>query len=135
MHAFFFNSIQHMILQQRNGLGSVNESKGATQVQNCHVSGQAKMTFQCGESANATTPSGVHCYLCLSGMLDPAALNRKVVSKFIQTSIFFLSSFYKSHTIGGKFSFMKVLVALRRAGWSPVVVVRRAQLTWSWCTW
>ena len=32
-------------------------------------------------------------------------------------------------------SVLKVLVALKRAGGVGSVVVRRAQLTWSWCTW
>jgi len=96
----------------------------------------SKSDISMWRECKCNSPSGVHFYLCLSGMLDPAPLSRKVVFKvYTNTSIFVLLQFNKSHKIGGKFSFMKVLVALRRAGWSSVVVVRRAQLTWSWCTW
>ena len=51
------------------------------------------------EKVEMRQPNGVHFYLCLSGMLDPAALNRKVVSKFIQNVYIFSSSFYKHHKI------------------------------------
>jgi hypothetical protein len=78
--------------------------KEATQVQNCHVSGQAKLTLRLLGSLEVEMPqpNGVHFYLCLSGMLDPAALNRKVVSKFIQNITICSSSFYKRHKIGKK---------------------------------
>ena len=54
------------------------------------------------EQVEMPQPNGVHVYLCLSGMLDPAALSRKVVSKFIQNIYSFSSSFYKRHKIGKK---------------------------------
>ena len=54
------------------------------------------------EKVEMPQPNGVHFYLCLSGMLDPAALNRKVVSKFIQNINICSSSFYKRHKIGKK---------------------------------
>jgi hypothetical protein len=54
------------------------------------------------EKVEMAAPNGVHFYLCLSGMLDPAALNRKVVSKFIQNIYIFSSSIYKRHSIGKK---------------------------------
>jgi hypothetical protein len=79
--------------------------KEATQVQNCHVSGQAKITLKPVlkvEKVEMPQPNGVQFYLCLSGMLDPAALNRKVVSKSIQNIYTFSSSFYKRHKIGKK---------------------------------
>ena len=59
------------------------------------------------EKVEMPQPNGVHFYLCLSGMLDPAALNRKVVSKFIQNVYIFSSSFYKHHKIVKKSLFWK----------------------------
>ena len=49
----------------------------------------SKSDISMWRECKCNSPSGVHFYLCLSGMLDPAPLNRKVVSKFIQTHLYF----------------------------------------------
>jgi hypothetical protein len=54
------------------------------------------------EKVKRPQPNGVHFHLCLPGMLDPVALNRRVVSKFIQNIYICSSSFYKRHKIGKK---------------------------------
>ena len=54
------------------------------------------------EKVEMPQPNGVHVYLCLSGMLDPAALNREGVSKFIQNVYICSSSFHKRQKIGKK---------------------------------
>ena len=45
------------------------------------------------EKVEMPQPNGVQFYLCLSGMLDPAALNREVVTEFVQNIHIFSSSF------------------------------------------
>ena len=63
--------------------------KGATQVQNCHVSGQAKVTFQCGESANATARA-VYIFIFVFQVcwIQPRSAGKWFL-KFIQTHLYF----------------------------------------------